>query len=175
MDPLILLHEKYETIFKTAIGFWKYSGSYNDLTETDAQGNPLPRSRQGAYVLAERTLYWDEAHPARSLAGFVRYGIANPEVHQSDWSASAGMRYRGMLAGRDDDMAGIAVTTSHAGAKYRLLAASTNAETVIEATYRSQIKPWFVLQPLVQYIRNPNMNPLLGNARVAGIRAEVVF
>lgn len=175
MDPMIRLHEQYETLSKTALGFWKYSASYNDLSETDAQGNPLRRPRQGAYALWERTLFMEEADPAQGLAGFFRYGVANPDVHQSDWSGSMGLRYRGLLAGRDDDTAGIAITSSHASAKYRQLAAATYAETVIEATYRTQLKPWLALQPVAQYIRQPNMDPLLQNVWVAGIRAEVIL
>lgn len=175
MDPLIRLHEKYETIYKAAIGVWKYSESYNDLSATDAMGNPLLRPRQGAYALIERTLYWEEADPAQGLAGFLRYGVANPDVHQADWSGSVGLRYRGLFENRDDDIAGVAITESHASDKYRVFAASTPAETVIEATYRIQIKPWLALQPMTLYIWNPNMDPNLKNAWIAGTRVEVIF
>lgn len=85
------------------------------------------------------------------------------------------MIYQGLFDGRDDDTAGIAVTTSHASSKYRQLNASDSSETVVEITYRAQLQPWLSVQPVVQRIFNPNMDAALRDAWVAGMRLEVVF
>lgn len=163
------------TVSKTAIGLWRYTARAGDLTEVDAQGNALQRKDQGAYIIAERTLIAEQGNPGQGLAGFIRFGVVNKDVYQADWSGSLGLNYQGLFDGRDDDAAGIAVTTSHASSKYRQLNASKSAETVVELTYRAQMRPWLALQPTLQYIGNPNMDPALKDAWVVGARAEINF
>jgi len=157
-----------ESFDKTAIGLWRYSARANDLTDVDALGNPLRRPDQGFYFLAERTLTDD-------LSGFVRFGTANQDVYQADWSGSLGLHYQGLFDGRDDDTAGIAVTASHASGKYRQINASESSETVIEITYRAQLQPWLSVQPMLQRIFNPNMDAALRGAWVMGARVEINF
>lgn len=163
------------TISKTAIGLWRYTARADDLSETDAQSQPLQRADRGAYILAERTLFAESGDPEQGLSGFVRFGVANKDVYQSDWSGSAGLNYLGLFEGRNDDSAGVAISTSHASAKYQQLNASDSHETVIEFTYRAQLQPWLAVQPDVQYVRNPNMDPALEDAWVAGLRIEIVL
>lgn len=173
MEPTIKLHEKLEGVNKTAFGMWRYSARFGDLLEVDAQGNPLQRASLGWYVLAERTLFTEEQDAAQGLAGFMRYGAANADIHQSDWSVSMGLRYTGLLSGRDLDMAGVAVTSNHAGSKYRssnLLAAD---EAMVEVTYRWQVRPWVAVQPFVQRIIHPGMDSSVPDAGLFGARMEV--
>lgn len=160
---------------KTAIGFWRYSTRFDDLVDVDAGSNPIQRPSQGVYFLAERTLMVEADHPAQGLSGFVRLGTASADVHQADWTASLGLQYQGLLAGRDDDIAGIAATLNHASSKYRLLAGADSNEVDFEATYRAQVEPWLAVQPVLQYILHPNMDPALENVWVAGVRMEVTF
>lgn len=177
VEPEQKVHEEHESFNKTAIGFWRYSARFDDMdpAAVDALGNPLRRVSQGAYLLAERTLFVENDHPAQGLSGFVRFGTASRDIHQADWTGSLGLRYHGLISGRDDDIAGIAVTYNHASGKYRLLNTADSSQTNVEATYRAQIKPWLALQPTLQYILNPNMDPLLKNAWLAGARVEISF
>lgn len=160
---------------KAAFGIWRYSARANDLVDVDALGNPLRRPDQGFYFLAERTLRTESNDSAQGLSGFVRFGTVNQDVYQADWSGSLGLIYQGLFDGRDDDTAGITVTTSHASGKYRQLNASDSSETVIEITYRAQLQPWFSVQPVVQHIFNPNMDTTLRDAWIAGVRFEAIF
>jgi len=169
--PELKVHEEHESFNKTAIGFWRYSARFDDLE----LGNLVRHTSQGAYFLAERTLMVEKHHPAQGLSGFVRFGVASPDIHQADWTGSLGLRYHGLFDGRDDDIAGIAVTVNHASGKYQSINNSDSSETDVEATYRAQIKPWLALQPTLQYILNPNMDPIRKNAWVAGVRLEVAF
>lgn len=124
---------------KTAIGLWRYSVRVYDLIDVDALGNPLRHPDQGFYFLAERTLRTEHNDPAQGLSGFVRFGTVNQVVYQADWSGSIGLRYRGLFDGRDDDIAGVAVATSHASGKFRRINASDSFETVIEVTYHMRM------------------------------------
>ncbi|HCI14823.1 MAG TPA: hypothetical protein DFK12_13030 [Gallionellaceae bacterium] len=156
---------------KAAIGLWRYTARAADLDPAVAN---LHRD-QGAYVIAERTLMAEQGDAAQGLSGFVRYGFVNKNVYQADWSGSIGLNYQGLFDGRDADAAGIAVTTSNASAKYRLLNGSESSETVVELTYRAQLQSWLALQPSLQYIANPNMDPTLKDAWVVGFRIEASF
>lgn len=163
--------EESEYFNKTAIGFWRYSTKFSDLDPL----NPILHPSQGAYFLAERTLMNEKDHPDQGLSGFVRYGVASKDIHQSDWTGSLGLRYHGLIDGRDDDISAIGVTVSHASATFQRLNNSLSSETSIEATYRMQVKPWLALQPTVQYVLHPNMNPVRQNVWIMGARVEVNF
>lgn len=175
IEPELKVHEEHESFNKTAIGFWRYSTRFDDLIDVDALGNPLRRVSQGGYFLAERTLFVEKGHPSQGLSGFVRFGTASRDIHQADWTGSLGLRYHGLISGYDDDIVGIAITVNHASDKYRLLNNADSSQTNAEATYRAQIKPWFALQPTLQYILNPSMAPVLKNAWVVGVRLELAF
>ena len=164
------VQETAETFNKTAIGFWRYSAQFDAIDGAQTRDH-----NQGAYVLAERTLYLEQGHPSQGLAGFVRFGLANDVVNQVDWSGSVGLRYHGLINGRDDDIAGVAVTVSHAGDQYKHANASERQETDVEATYRIQATPYFAVQPTVQLIANPSMDFTIKNAWVVGSRFEVEF
>lgn len=177
IEPELKVHEGHESFNKTAIGFWRYSTQLNDLdpTNVDAFGNIVRHPSQGVYFLAERTLMVKKDHPSQGLSGFVRFGTASKDVHQADWTGSLGLRYHGLFYERDDDIAGVAVTYNHASGKYQALNNADSNQTNVEATYRAQIKPWFALQPTVQYILHPNMDPTLKSAWIIGTRFEIGF
>jgi carbohydrate-selective porin OprB len=48
-------------------------------------------------------------------------------------------------------------------------------EIAIEAAYRAEILPGLILQPDLQYIINPSMDPKLDNALQVGLRLEMSF
>ncbi|MCK9202237.1 MAG: carbohydrate porin [Gallionella sp.] len=160
---------------KISLGLWRYSARADDLVDVDVLGNPVQRIDQGFYVLAERTLFAEQGNAGQGLSGFFRFGTVNKDVYQADWSGSLGLNYQGLFDGRDDDAAGIAVTTSHASAKYRLANAAEASETVVEFTYRAQLQSWLAVQPVVQRIFNPNMDGTIRDAWAVGARLEVAL
>ena len=158
-----------EVFNKTAIGYWRYS------TYFDSNDGLSRKHNQGAYVLSEQTLYAEKGQSSQGLSGFVRFGVATDAVNVADWTGSAGLRYHGLIAGRDDDVAGIAVTVNHAGDSYRRVNGSERQETDFEATYRAQVTPYFAIQPTIQYIKNPSMDAVMQNVWVLGTRFDVEF
>lgn len=167
--------EESESFNKTAIGFWRYSRKFDDFTAVDGLGNPKRRHSQGVYVLAERSLMVEQGHSSQGLAGFARFGTASESVNQADWTSSLGLRYHGLFAGRDDDIASIAVTVNHNGDKFRRANGGESTETDWELTYRAKINGWLTLQPDMQYIMNPGMDKALKNSWIIGAHAEVDF
>jgi len=177
IEPKLKVHEEHESFNKTAIGFWRYSAQFDDPVDLDASGNPVRRPDQGIYFLAERTLMTEKDHPSQGLSGFVRFGTASRDIHQADWTGSFGLRYHGLIAGRDDDISGIAITYNHTSDKHRssVMPGALANQTQVEATYRAQINPWFALQPTLQYFLHPNMDAALQNVWIIGARAEIAF
>ena len=159
--------ESAELFNKTAIGFWRYSAKFDALDGISSQSHS-----GGAYILSERTLWVEPGHPSEGLAGFMRFGVANASINPLDWTASLGMRYHGLITGRDNDIAGIAVTVNHASSH---LHASESQETNFEATYRLQLRPWLAIQPNFQYILHPGLNTNIGNAWIVGVRTELTI
>lgn len=176
-EPAIRAHEKYEAISKYAVGYWRYTPRFDDLTDIDALGNRVRRINRGAYFLAEQTVYRETDDLSQGLALFLRYGVASGDVNTLDYSYSIGVRYKGLLPGRDEDELGIALTRGHAGAKYRRAAATPSArgETALEITYRARLTPWLAIQPGVQRIADPGFSPALRDAWIAGTRFEIAF
>ena len=162
--------EEAEDFNKTAIGFWRYSGQFDAIDGLGGHGKSY-----GAYFLSEKTLFKESGSQSRGLAGFVRFGLSSDKVNLLDWSGSAGLRYRGLISGRDDDIAAIAVTVNHASKDFRSTANFERQETDIEMNYRAQIKPWLAIQPSIQGIINPGLDPSIDNAWLLGTRVEIAL
>ncbi len=162
-----------EEISKYAVGYWRYTSRFDDLDPV----NPLRRVNRGAYFFAEQTVHREKDDPSQGLALFFRYGVASGDVNTLDYSYSLGLRYKGLLPGRDEDEFGIGMTRAHASAKFRQTAAIPLAsnETALEITYRAKVTPWLAIQPTLQRIANPGFDLALSNAWVAGVRFEIAF
>ncbi len=166
-----------EAISKYAVGYWRYTPRFDDLVDTDVSGNPARRVNGGVYFLAEQTVFRENDDSAQGLTLFFRYGAANGDVNTLDYSYSLGLRYKGLLPGRDEDEFGIGMTRGHAGAKFIQAAATplTTNETALEITYRAKVTPWLALQPVLQRVANPGHDPTLRDAWIAGVRFEIAF
>jgi porin len=159
-----------ENFDKTAIGFWRYSNTFDDINGLGGRSKS-----QGAYVLSEQTFWHETGSKTQGLTVFVRFGVASEEVSAIDWSGSLGMNCRGLINGRDDDEAGIAVTVTHAGDDFRSTGDFKHQETGLELTYRAQIKPWLAIQPTLQGVFNTGLDPTIDDAWIVGTRVELAL
>jgi porin len=101
--------------------------------------------------------------------------VASEDVNAIDCSGSLGLHYRGLIAGRDDDEAGIAVAVTHAGDDFRSTGDFKRQETELELTYRAQIKPWLAIQPTLQGVFNTGLDPNIDDAWIIGTRVELAL
>ena len=176
-DTVKKLEDQYEPIGKYAIGLWSYSKGFNDLLDTSPGGNSLQRKNRGIYLLMENSVYRAK-DMERDAAIFFRYGLADKNINTFDYSASIGLRVRGLIGGRVDYFFGIAATRSNAGEKFRLAQQAAGIaipgnETVVETTYRAKINSWLIVQPSIQRIFNPSLAPDVRPATVIGVRCEM--
>ena len=120
------------------------------------------------------------------LRVFGRLGIGQGDRSLTDFYAEAGLNYRALLPGRDQDVLGVGFTyTSLSDAARRLVHdadrfAGTRTRTpdyegVFEVTYQANLAPWLSVQPDLQYLVHPGGSPRYGNALVLGVRTVVTF
>ncbi|MEP7099145.1 MAG: carbohydrate porin [Burkholderiales bacterium] len=164
---------------KLALGLWRYSGRYPDLSETDVAGNPtLRRGTSGAYVVGERLLAGDgDGASGRRLAAFAQAGFADARTNRFAAHFGAGLVGSGWGPMQASDQFGVSITHARNGAHYqRAQAAATDrAETTIELSYLTQLAKYLSLQPDLQYVRHPNTDPTLASAWVFQLRFELAF
>jgi porin len=160
--------------FKVGAGVWLHTAEVENF---DGQPND---DNRGVYLLAEKTLY-AENDEGQGLGGFIQLGRADDNWNQIAQYWAVGLNYTGLIPGRDRDSAGLAVGSARNGDKFMKfmrnveLAPVEHTETAVELTYRAELRPWLFVQPDLQYIVNPGMDPSLKNAFQIGSRVEIVF
>lgn len=160
--------------FKAGAGAWLHTAAVENF-----DGRPKD-TNHGFYVIAEKTLY-AEGGAGQGLGGFVQLGWADDDWGQIGSYLGAGLQYTGLIPGRDGDKVGIAVAHARNGNKFMEFmknvqsAPVERSETAIELAYRAEVLPGLSVQPDIQYIINPGMDPTVKNALQVGARVEVVF
>ena len=177
--PSIVGDEKHGAIGKYAIGLWRYGNRVPDQLDVDANGEPLQRRSQGAYLLAERTLL-GLGDAGRDLTAFARYSISDGDSTSIDRMWNLGLRLRGPLASRPDDAVVIGWTHARLAGKWRAVQAAGGTDTaareaVFEITWRAMLTSWLALQPNLQSINHPGGGGNTPRATVLGLRVEIAF
>jgi porin len=163
---------------KVAIGAWYYTGDFNDLSETAANGAPKRRwGEAGAYLLLDRLLVTLDQRP---ITGFIQPEFADPAVDRFGMYLATGLTITGLFPGRPNDEAGISAAIARNGSHYVAANQQDNvpvrgAETAIELTYLAQVASRFAVQPDAQYVIHPGTNPRVANATVVQLRFAITF
>ena len=155
------------------LGAWGYTASFSTDPLDVSDSTERSYGNSGAYVRGETILR--EANP--TIAAFARYGQAFGDFNVFSQFISAGMTWRG-LDSRPDDEFGVAFAWAEASDDVRDLAESSGRaldgrEIAIELTYRFPVSEWLSLQPNVQYVINPGLDPALDDALAFGVRFEL--
>lgn len=151
---------------RASFGLWHHSGEFARFTGGNEHGT------DGVYGLFDQELarYATDAEP-NTLAGFVRFGLADGDVATADVHVGAGITRSGFGA-RADDGCGAYVSWVHFSDDAGL---GDSSETACELYYKRQIAPWLVLKPDIQYIANPGGDSALDDAIVLSLRAQLDF
>lgn len=167
---------------KLAVGAWRYTGRYPDLSVTDAAGDPLMRrGSSGIYALGEKLLIGGDAGSGPRLSAFVQAGLADARTNRFASYAGAGIVGSGWGGMKDADQFGLSVAHARNGSHYLnaqdLLALPSpyRAETTIELSYLTQVSKHLTVQPDLQYVVHPGTSPSLANAWVFQLRFELAF
>lgn len=159
---------------KVALGGWAYSRRFPAWES----GRP-PGSSWGLYVLGER-LIWCGTDKEGGLSVFMRAGMANDVVNMLGAYLGGGAAYTGPIPGRSDDVLGLAVAHARNGTPFMDAQLAfgdprERAETVAELSYLLRPNELFQLQPNLQWVINPGMDPEAANAVVVGFRGSAAL
>lgn len=112
--------------------------------------------------------------------GFARVGVADPRVHRIARYVGTGIVASGPLLGdaANEEQIGVSVANAINGKRFQRSSAAAGEiverrETVIELTYRIRLAGNLAMQPNLQYVVNPSMDPDRANALAAGLRFEM--
>jgi porin len=153
---------------KLIAGAWHYTTAFDRIDGGQSRAN------RGVYLRGETHLT-HEKDSSQGLAGFFRLGIADNAINKFGAFGSLGLTYTGPIRGRDGDQLGVAVAVARTSRDYRITNVSENQEVVVELTYRMPITRFLTVQPNVQYVVNPDVDPALRNAVAIGLRTEWGF
>ena len=162
-------------------GTYQLGGFYTSKAFDDLSDGPRHHGNYGVYAMGDQQLSRerpDETDDWQGLSAFARFAIAPEDRNLVVFDTEAGLTYKGMLPGRDDDVLGIGVVYSKLSDRARGetgRALMRHHETVLEVTYQAVINDWFILQPDLQYIFNPGAMREAEDAIVAGLRFILSF
>lgn len=155
--------------FRAGLGYWQYTGEFDDVLVTEAR-----RDNAGLYGIVETPLLL--AAGERGARFFVRAGQAEARINPIEHYLGFGGVYTGLLPQRPEDQIGLAVSIARLGEAWRSGTEGDvphERETILELTYRIQVLEWLALQPDIQYVRHPGMDPGLEDSWLFGLRFEV--
>jgi porin len=166
---------------KTAIGGWYYTATFADLSQTQANGQPVQhRGSGGFYALTDQLLYRDPEQAGRQVTGFVQAGLGDYRVERFGAYLGCGLTGVGLFAERPADELGLGLAYARNGSHYLSAqhmqgAPVTNAEKTIELTYLIPVNTWLAVQPDLQYVITPNTTTAIPNAWAFQLRFEIAF
>ncbi len=159
---------------KLLLGGWMYSADSAEVSAVDGQfPDATGRGNSGLYLRGESVLF---ARQAR-VSGFARAGIADGKFNGFSSFLSIGIHVQRPFKSRQDDEVGFAMAWAGTSSALRQAGADAGVpieshETAIELTYRAKLTDHVTVQPNIQWIINPGLNPQLDNALVIGLRFE---
>jgi porin len=109
--------------FKYAVGIWNYT-----QPEESIDPSAPKQHNWGGYLLADH-------HWSKHFGGFLRYGIASPQMNEFSSVYEVGAEWREPVNGRTKDGIALGVVTGVASGAYRATTGSLAYERAIEATY----------------------------------------
>lgn len=157
---------------RIAVGAWRYGEAQEDIRDVLPGGDPALSDAQGAYLVAEGTVF--EAEDAPTVRAFVRLGVSDGDTTDFKGGWQAGLRVDSVFDGRPDSAFSIGF---HEGLLSDKARANTrdagltpgDAEGGIELTYADTFGP-FTIQPDLQWIYNPGGDEDRDPIFTAGLR-----
>jgi len=174
------------------LGGWGHAGKFEDrrfavggflLADPLGSGVPLQhRGNSGLYAVIDQQIYRPKGGDAQSgITLFSRMSISPSDRNLISRYIDGGITFAGLVPGRPDDKFGASVIHAKFSSAVRGFDLDTvfftgnpvpiqDHETNLELTYQAQIKPGWLVQPVLTFIWHPDGNAAR-NATVTGVRS----
>ena len=168
---LLEFNSTFNDRLRLGLGYWRYSADFDYIDRQDALGNTLRGDgNDGWYVIGEGPVFNNDA--GSKVNAFLRYGQADDAFNDFSSYLGAGFVVDAPF-GQADAQLGFAIASVQAGDPLRRAAPATDSrETILELTYSFPVTDWLRLQPDIQYVFDPGVDPTVSDAWVLGIRME---
>ena len=166
---------------KVAFGSWYYTSEFDDIRDYDAEGNPVVhKGNWGIYGLGEKIFFTNGGNTSEYVSVFLRAGISDKQINSIDGYLGCGIVLSESFSRSFQDPIGFAVAAAHISNKYSEItqpgnSTADNWEVSLELSYRAQVSSIFALQPDIQYVINPGIDPSIENVLIMGMRLELAF
>jgi porin len=165
------------------VGAFVHTGqfdSWDSQTQNALNSSPLVERTPdyGIYGIIDQQVYKTDS---QCISAFLRGGYAPSQMNVVEPYLDGGVNLTGIVPGRDKDVFCFAASRTWISGAFDQFnqaingAAHSTEETVVEATYRAQITPWWTLQPDIQYIIQPGATTIAHNALILGARSSIQF
>lgn len=168
--PCPVRHESFPGTVKVA--GWLHDRNFADVARVDGDGNAVKHDdNHGVYVVFDQMILREKDDQGLGL--FFEFSRVPEDRNTIQMYRGAGINYKGLIPGRDEDIFGVGVAQALISDNARAALAKEAYERTTEVTYRAQIAPSFVIQPDYQYVRNPNADATVEDAQVFILRFEI--
>ncbi len=165
------------------VGGYYQSRDFNNFTDPSTKNG-----NYGFYILLDQMIYKESGsnYPHQGLHPFVSLLFApDSEINTFPFFMNAGLVYKGLIPGRNNDYAGFAVVYGKYSNKIAPnnpqpteftpaeITGSEDFEMVLEWMYKIQLTQWLNIQPDVQYVIKPGGTGDIPNALVIGFQMGV--
>jgi porin len=148
---------------RLSVGSWRHTGTF------EGEAGAGRRGASGFYAVLEQRILQEAGDEGQGLDAFAQLGASDARWSEVEQHASLGLAATGALPGRDRDVVGL-MLTSVVASPLCPTASGSRRESVLELYYGLALRPWLMVKPDLQYIRNPGAgaakDALVGTLRV---------
>lgn len=155
---------------RVLVGAWHYTANFNRWPDPAAPTVMSRGSGNGGLYLRGETPVANSG-----IRVFGRAGVADGAFNVFSAFLSAGFEWAGVNTRRPQDRFGAAIALAETSGDYLRAFRADDREIKLEFTYRIPLGERFVLQPDLQYIANPGLDPALDDAWTVGLRFELTL
>ena len=167
-------------LFTTLPGNYKFGGYWDTEPRLDFKTGLQERGTGGFYLAFDQMVWREPDTTDQGPTPWITFHWAPPDKNPQTWFVNWGVVYRGMIPGRDDDVAGLYGAYGYLSPDQRAVQRAAGHpgqvyEMILEANYRVPVLPWFYLQPDIQGVINPGGTGKIPNALVLALQFGVPF
>lgn len=164
------------TLFGNLQGIYQIGGYFFDGYDMPLLKNPNKSQNDGYgfYLQAQQTVWIDDNNPNHNVTLWLGAQFApKKRICDVTYQAYAGAQFQGFIPFREQDSVFVSWTSGWFSSDYNN--GKSDCETIFELNYLYQLNSNISLQPVMQYVLQPNGNSAIKDALVVGGQVMVSF